>query len=421
MTGAAPVSTGGRLLGDNDLRRYADAVVLGCLHLTEGDVLFLQGHVEHRELVVALTESGYRAGASLVDVQYLEPLAQAARIRHAADEHLGPAPPWRGKALRTHLERNAAVVTIIGDADEGAFEGLPHDRVAKDVLAPARRFGWYVRAIEAGRRRWVGVSWPTPYWARKVYPDAETESAERRLAHDLLSFARLGPDDPPGIAGWTTHAEAIAERGNALTELRLDRVELRAPGTELDVRLSPGTRWLGGQEEDAQGRLVASNIPTEENYTSPDARATEGVFRCTRPLAYQGRVIEGIAGELSGGRLVRLEAATEDDRDFLAAFLHGDRNGDRLGEIALVDRTSRIGRAERTYFHTLLDENAVAHIAFGSGFGQSRVSEGSANGRGVNKANLHIDVMIGSDDFEATGIAPGGRRVPLIRDGAWQI
>jgi aminopeptidase len=278
-----------------------------------------------------------------------------------------------------------------------------------------------VRAIEAGRRRWVGVSWPTASWARKVYPGAPADSAERRLARELLSFARLGPDDPPGIAGWMAHAEKIAERGQALTELRLERVELRAPGTELDVRLSPGTRWLGGQEHDAQGRLVASNIPTEENYTSPDARATEGVFRCTRPLAYQGRVIEGLAGELRGGRLVRLEAAKEDDRDFLAAFIDGDRNADRLGEIALVDRTSRIGRAERTYFHTLLDENAVAHIAFGSGFGQSRISNGSGNGRGVNKANLHVDVMIGSDDFEATGIAPGRRRIPLIRDGQWQI
>jgi aminopeptidase len=298
---------------------------------------------------------------------------------------------------------------------------LPHDRIAKDFLAPARRFGWYVRAIEAGRRRWVGVSWPTAYWARKVYPDADVESAGRRLARELLAFARLGPDDLPGIAGWTAHAEKIAERGRALTELQLEGVELRGPGTELDVRLSPGTRWLGGQENDAQGRLVASNIPTEENYTSPDARATEGVFRCTRPLAYQGRMIEGLAGELRGGHLVRLEAASDDDRDFLAAFIDADRNADRLGEVALVDRTSRIGRAERTYFHTLLDENAVAHIAFGSGFGQSRVSEGSANGRGVNKANIHIDVMIGSDDFEATGVAPGGRRVPLIRDGQWQI
>jgi aminopeptidase len=421
MTGAAPVSPPGRLLGEDELRRYADAVVRGCLHLAEGDILFVQGHVDHRELVVALTESGYRAGASLVDIQYLEPLAQAARIRHAADEHLGPAPPWRGRALRTHLQQNAAVVTIIGDADEGAFEGLPHDRVAKDVLAPARRFGWYVRAIEAGRRRWVGVSWPTPYWARKVYPAEPTDSAQRRLARELLSFTRLGPDDPPGIAGWTAHAEAIAARGRALTELRLERVELRAPGTELDVRLSPGTRWLGGQEHDAQGRLVASNIPTEENYTSPDARATEGAFRCTRPLAYQGRVIGGLAGELRGGRLVRLEAASDDDRDFLAAFIHGARDGDRLGEVALVDRTSRIGRAERTYFHTLLDENAVAHIAFGSGFGQSRLPASSGNGRGVNKSNIHIDVMIGGDDFEATGVAPGRRRVPLIRHGAWQI
>ena len=419
MAGGVPVLSPGQLLEDRELRRYADAVVHGCLRLAEGDVLFIQAHVEHRELVVALADSGYGAGARLVDVQYLEPLAQAARIRHAAEEYLGPAPPWRATALRAHLAADAAVVTIIADADEGAFDGLAHERVARDFLGPAQKFGWYVRAIEAGRRRWVGVSWPTAYWAGKVYPDADVQTARRLLADDLLAFARLGPDDPPGIAGWTAHTERIAARSRTLTELGLARLELRAPGTELDVRLPPGTSWLGGQDRDAHDRLIATNLPTEENYTSPDARSASGVFRCTRPLVYQNRVIDGITGEFRGGRLARLGAAADDDRDFLAAFIHGDRNADRLGEVALVDRESRIGRARRTYFHTLLDENAVAHIAFGSGFGQARLPDAPRGD--VNKANVHIDVMIGSDDFEATGIGPGTRRVPLIREGEWQI
>jgi aminopeptidase len=354
-------------------------------------------------------------------VTYTEPLAQAARIRHADERHLGPAPPWRARALRTHLEPNAAVVTIVGDADEGAFDDLPPDRVALDFLGPAKRLGWYVRAIEAGRRRWVAVSWPTMNWATRVYPEETPELARRRLAGELVMFSKLGPDDPPGIAGWTAHTARIADRASTLTELGLERLELRAPGTELEVALVGGTRWLGGHDRDELGRLIAANIPTEENYTSPDPGSTSGVFRCTRPLVFQNRVIEGIAGEMRGGRLVRLEAHDPRDRDFLAAFIDGDRNGDRLGEVALVDASSRIGRARRTYFHTLIDENAVAHIAFGSGFGRSRIANGSGRGRAVNKSNLHIDVMIGSDDFEATGIASRRRRVPLIRDGEWQL
>ena len=101
-----------------------------------------------------------------------------------------------------------------------------------------------------------------------------------------------------------------------------------------------------------------------------------------------------------------------------AACIHGARIADRLGEVALVDSSSRIGQTGRVYYNTLIDENAVAHIAFGSGFGQTR--EGPRAPR-VNAANLHLDVMIGDDDLEVVGIASGGRSIPLIRDGAWQI
>ena len=147
---------------------------------------------------------------------------------------------------------------------------------------------------------------------------------------------------------------------------------------------------------------------------------TEGTFTCTFPLSFQGRLIEGIRGEFRGGRLVRLDAKSKADRDFLAAYIDSDPkgNGRRLGEVALVDSTSRIGQSGRMYFDTLLDENAAAHIAFGSGFGQTRTQKPA---RGLNQSPVHLDVMIGSPDFEATGVTAKGTRVPVIRDGLFQL
>ena len=159
-------------------------------------------------------------------------------------------------------------------------------------------------------------------------------------------------------------------------------------------------------------------MPTEETFTSPDPRATSGTFRCTFPLSFRGRLIDGLRGEFSSGRLVRLEADSDDDRDFVAAYIDTDRMGRRLGEVALVDASSRIGQTGRIYYNTLLDENAAAHIAFGSGFGGTR-SETPA--RGINRSMIHLDVMIGSPELEATGFDARGRRIPLIHDGAWQI
>lgn len=412
----------GRVLEPHELERYADAAVRGCLVLEPGDTLFVNGSLAHRELMVGLADAGYRAGAKLVELNYAEPHAQAARIRHAPDELLGPVPPWRMPAYRAHLEPTSAVLTVIGEGDPGAFDGLPPERVAEDSMRPLRKRAWYVRAVKANRRRWTGMGWPTPFWAAQVYPELPSDEAQRRLALDLLWFCRLGPDDPPGWEGWEQHVEATAARAEALTELALERVELRGPGTELTVGLPPGACWLGGRGPNAFGQVIAPNFPTEENFTSPDAASTEGTFRCTRPLSFRGRTIDGIAGEFRRGRLVRLEAGSDEDRELLAAFLYSDRNADRLGEVALVDATSRIGRSGRTYSNTLLDENAVAHIAFGAGFAGTRVPDPSARGRrGVNSANLHLDVMIGSDDLEATGLAAGGRRIPLIRDGLWAI
>jgi aminopeptidase len=309
----------------------------------------------------------------------------------------------------------------MGEADPGVFDDLPPERVAEDSMRPLRSVEWYLRGVRMERRRWAAIAFPTAYWARLVYPELGEEAAVRRLADDLLSFCRLGPDDPPGVAGWEEHVDLLARRAVTLTELVLERVELRGPGTELDLGLAPRTRWLGGREHNAHGKLVAPNFPTEECFTSPLAGAAEGSFRCTRPLSFQGREIDGIAGELRGGRLVRLEAARGEDRDLLAAFLDTDAGARQLGEVALVDRGSRIGQARRTYFNTLLDENAAAHIAFGLGFGGSRVVEPGRRPAGVNRSNLHLDVMIGSDELEVTGIAAGGRRIPLIADGVWAI
>jgi aminopeptidase len=276
--------------------------------------------------------------------------------------------------------------------------------------------------MRQGRRRWGIVAWPVPAWAERVYPKLSSEAAQRKLARDLLWFCRIGPDDPPGVEGLRRHLAALAARGRALTRLKLQRVELRGPGTELGVALHPDTIWAGGGGKNGFGIMQAPNLPTEENFTSPEATSTEGTFRCSRPLMFQGTLIEGLAGEFRGGRLVRLEAKREADRDWLAGYLHSIEGADRLGEIALVDSSSRIGRAKRTYYNTLLDENAAAHMAFGSGFAFTRrKKEGERGRRGVNRARAHLDVMIGTDDLEATGIAARGRRIPLIRDGSWQV
>jgi aminopeptidase len=406
------------LLPPASLARYADAIVKASLAIGDGDIVLVQGEPEHRELLVAVAASAYAAGAEFVDVVTTDPLVTRARLLHGGDKAIGALSPWNRLRWREVSTPRGALVSITGAGEAGYLDGVAPERIAADYQRFARKMAFVRRAQLNMEARWSIAAWPADHWARQVYPNVEIGRAKRKLANDLLSFCRLTDADGAGTSGWTKHLKTLTRRGAKLTKLGLTGLELRGPGTALDVGLSPGTRWLGGPEAMRNGRVVAPNMPTEEVFTSPEARATSGTFRCTLPLSFRGRLIEGLRGEFAGGRLVRLEADSRADRDFVAAYLDSDKGGRRLGEVALVDASSRIGQTRRIYYNTLLDENAAAHIAFGSGFGGTRTDKPA---RGVNQSTTHLDVMIGSPKLEVTGIGPRGKRIPLIREGLWQI
>jgi aminopeptidase len=402
----------------DELRRYAEMIVRGCIAFRRGDTLLEHLAIAHRDLAVALAEAAYRAGAAAVDVQYDDPRIYAALIREGSDAALGRRTSWQRERIRALGEERVALVQVVGESELSVLSRLPPERVAEQSKRLAAGPDM-ARIRREGRLRATICSWPTDDWAARVFPELPLEKARRRLAQDILWFCRLGPKDPPGHAGWTAHLAHLRRRAARLTKLDLKEVHVVDDGTDLRLAIAPLSMWRGGGEQDHWGRQIAMNVPTEECFISPDAAATEGVFRCSRPRSFSGRVIEGLAGEFRGGRLVRLKAKREADRDWLARYLAAIPNAERLGEIALVDASSRIGQTGRIYYNGLLDENAAAHMAFGSGFAKTRTVPIARKRYGVNRSKTHIDVMIGTDALNAFGVTQKGRRVALVADGAW--
>jgi aminopeptidase len=407
------------ILAPEQVRRYADAVVKASLGVKKGDTLVVSGEPALREFMLAVVEAGYRAGATISDIEYGDSLADRARLLHGTPEARTAIAPWRMRRYRELVKPTGATAHIHGMTDLGYLDGVPLKRIAESRAAIAKQTAWFRRANLDMDARWTIAAWPTDLWAEQVYPELSRLEGKRKLAQDFLWFCRLSDEDGTGATGWLNHVKLIARRSAKLTKQEYVGLELRGPGTELEIRLAPATRWLGGQEHNRHGARIAPNMPTEETFTSPHAAGTNGTFACTFPLTFQGRLIHGINGEFRNGRLVRLGAATEQDRKFLASYIDSDPsgNGRRLGEVALVDATSRVGQSERVYFDTLMDENAAAHIAFGSGFGGTR----NGSSAGLNRSTIHLDVMIGGPDFEVTGITAKGTRKPLISGGLWQI
>ena len=401
-----------------ELQRYAEMIVHGCIALARGDTLLAMVNFEHRDLAVALADAAYRAGAFAVDAAYEDNRVYATRIAHARTEALVRQTPWRVAQLKAFGDENVALVQVMGEYELDVVSHLSPERVAADIAGRAKHLA---RIRRDGKLRGTICAWPTDEWAARVFPGIDPSKAKRRLAKDLLSFCRLGRDDPPGHKGWTSHLETLRRRAARLTKLDLKEVHLVDDGTDLRVRIAPFSMWRGGGEVNAWGRRIAMNVPTEECFISPDAAASEGVFRCSRPRSFGGRMLEGLTGEFRGGRLVRLDAKRAADRDWFARYLAATPGAERLGEIALVDASSRIGRTGRIYYNGLLDENAAAHIAFGSGFAKTRTVPIGRKRYGVNRSRTHIDVMLGTDALDAWGVRQSGRRVPLVRDGEWQV
>jgi aminopeptidase len=112
--------------------------------------------------------------------------------------------------------------------------------------------------------------------------------------------------------------------------------------------------------------------------------------------------------------------------DVVRAQLAIDEGAGRLGEVALVDRTSRVSESGLIYFKTLLEENASCHIAYRNGIaatvaGAEQLPPAERQVRGLDQSAVHTGLMVGGADVEVDGLTTRRERVPLLRGNEWQL
>ena len=393
-------------VADGRLERYAELAVRVGANVQPGQQVFVSGLIDHAELVRALVRQSYLADASYVHVHYDDQHVRRSRIELGPDEMLAHSPEW----LKTLAEESAGMAQLgtTGNPEPELLADLDGDRVSRAV--PLEAVEIFMRHHRDRTVNWCGVGAPNEGWATQVFGEPDVE----RL-WELVAFCfRL--DEPDSVAAWTEHLDRLDARGAALTALQPDAIRYRGPGTDLTVGLFSTARWVSARFQTSSGIEYVANMPTEEIFTTPDPRRAEGTIRSSLPLSFGGQLIQGLELTLSDGRITGVEAET--GGDLVRGHMATIENADRLGELALVTKDSRVGQAGTLFYDTLFDENATCHIAYG--FGIPTAFDGEPD-EAMNVSNMHVDFMVGAPELEVDALLADGRAVPLIREETWQL
>ena len=397
--------------GSEYVRPLAELAVQLGANVQPGQIVLVVSEPGKEPLARAVATAAYQRGATFVDMYVFDMYFKRARLLHADPDTLDYVPPWLGAQVLALGEHRAASIALSGPVAPHLMDDVDPALVGRDMLPWLKEIP---EVVEARTTNWTGIPCPTDDWAVLVHPGLEPGEALARLWREIAHVCRV--DEPDAVAAWRSRLDQLVKVAGKLDALALDALRYEGPGTDLTVGLFPSSRWQTVRFSTVGGIEHVANIPTEEVFTTPDPDRVNGIVRATTPLFTSGAVISGLQVRFEDGRVAAIDA--EQGAATLQTLAAHDAGAARLGEVALVDRESRIGAIDTVFFDTLIDENAASHIALGHGYANAVDDD---DRRRMNSSGIHIDFMIGSNELAVTGLTREGGEIPLLRGGAWQL
>jgi len=408
---------------DVALERYAQLIVrMGC-NIQPGQTLYLGADAESKDFAVKVVEAAYQCGARFVQVDLVDDHIQRARIENSSEEFLDHIPRNVPVKYDEAVDDQGAMLRLVGSGDPAALSGLDAERSNRTRIAghkAAARF--YDDGIGRSAVQWCVAAAATVGWAESIFDHLSGEAARDELWKQLLKIVRADRDDC--LEAWVQHNQLLKRRGNALNALEIYTIQFVGPGTDLTVGLSAAARFEGGGATSQRNQEFIPNLPTEEVFTTPDYRMTEGHVKVTRPFLVNGTLVEDLTLKFSGGVLTEFEAGSGGET--FRSYIDSDEGARRLGEVALVGIDSPVFQSGHVFREILLDENAACHIAVGNAYktclaGGVEMSAEELAEIGWNSSSAHTDMMISNEEVDVIAITRSGDEVPLLRAGAWEL
>ena len=400
---------------------YAKLAVQIGINLQKGQDVTIVASTNLVPIVKEVVKVCYEKGARSVNIDWSNEEIAKLKWLHEDTEVMSEVLEWQEAKAKWSAEKLPCKI-YIDDADPEAFAGVDLAKMA--TVSKARRMVLKkYRDMEDNNNQWLIVAVPSPSWAKKVFPELETEEAVAKLWEAIIKTMRLDTEDP--VAAWEDHIANLSDKSDKLNAMNLDYLTYKASnGTDLTVKLQPNHVWLSARETNLKGIDFTANMPTEEVFSMPKRDGVNGVVYSTKPLSLNGQLVENFKVTFENGKAVDVQA--EKGLDVLEYMLGMDENSRYLGEVALVSYDSPINQTGLLFSNTLFDENACCHFAFGFAFknnikGYETMSEDDFKEVGFNDSVNHVDFMIGSADLEIKGYDFDGNEYLIFKDGVWAI
>ena len=406
-------------INEKKIDKLANLAVKRGVGLQKGQNLLITAPIESLPLVRKIAEHAYKEGASIVTPLFTDSDITLSRFKYAPDKSFDSATDWLFNGMGEAFDNNTARMAIAGD-DPMLLSQMDPDKVSRANKAMAKAYKPARERITEFKINWNIVSWPGSAWASRVFPELPLDEAIVKLADAIFDASRASVDDP--IQAWDDHNEKLRIKTNWLNEKNFAALQYNGPNTNLRVGLADEHEWMGGASKAQNGIICNPNIPSEEVFTTPHAYKVDGTVSSTKPLSYQGTLIDDIKVTFKDGKII--EAHASKGEEVLQKVLKSDEGASRIGEVALVPHSSPISQSGIIFYNTLFDENAASHIALGQCYskcfkGELDLSKEEISKRGGNSSMIHIDWMIGSDQIDVDGIDKSGNQEPIFRKGEW--
>ncbi|MDJ0333185.1 aminopeptidase [Planococcus sp. S3-L1] len=401
------------------LEQYAELTVYVGLNVQKGQLVVINTTIDTLEFTRIVVRKAYEAGAKRVQVNYEDPVLTRTHFELAPDDTFKEYPEW-SVLQRDEVVNTGGAFLWIDAEDPDLLTGIPAKRLADWQKASGTALERYRQAVGTDKVAWSIVAIPSSKWAQKVFPNLPAEQQMESLWQAIFKTVRIGEGN--AVEAWKNHIALLEKRATQLNDKRYVKLQYSAPGTNLTIELPDKHIWMSGASKTPQGNPFIANMPTEEVYTVPLKHGVDGIVQNTKPLVYQGNVIDGFTLTFEKGKIVQAKAAT--GQELLDEMISADEGAAYLGEVALVPFHSPISDSNILFYNTLFDENASNHLAIGDSYptcyeGARDLERNQLAAIGLNTSIVHEDFMIGSEHMNIDGITIDGSKEPIFRNGNW--